>query len=524
LDCGGVCIGGLISPNLDSLSHHAFSKFFRTVLNSNNVDFRAGYKMLPEQPDDLYSQLTSLKFKIADIEKSDMILLLDSDLTKEHPILNLRVRKAVTQKNADLYTLNPITTQTGTLATDEMVYKIGTLTALLNGLCVSIIDQNLTQYENAGELKNRLSPNTVEEASRICGIDAERINSLAKAMTVAKNISLLAGELLTGSVNREKSAGAIINLSLLTGLLDNGQVGLLSQAANSKGAEKLGVIPHLPEKSILKLKQIWDKYPDNDGLALDQMIRSSIKEELDSMFIIGSNLLLEYPDGVVVKEGLEKLDFLVVADICETETTQLADVVLPLSTWVEYDGSFLNLEAVEQKFNAAIKPVGVSLPAYQIMNKISEGFKKPLFETVDELTVEMETLLQPEPDQNSFKLNDVEYTEEKQTPEFETPLLIINELHHFGYLTEKSNSLSNFCSEAFLEISPGLAEKLNVKEGSIIRVESEVGKINLPAKISEYIDNEVVRACRNFSASPVNILQMRKRNTDRVKLTVVEGT
>ncbi len=520
---GGVCIGGLISPNLDLLSMYAFSKFFRVVLNSNNVDFRAGYKMLPEKPNDLYSKLTSLPFKMADIEKSDLILVLDSDLTKEHPIVNLRVRKAVMQKNSTLFTINPITTQTGSLSTDEMVYNIGTLHALLNGICVSLIDQNLTQYGNAGELKNKLSPNTIEEASRISGIDVERINSLAKAIDKAKNISLLAGELLTGSVDREKLAGAIINLSLLAGIFNDGQVGLMSQAANSKGAEKLGVMPHLSDKNILKLKQIWDKYPDNDGLALDQMIRSSIKEELDSMFIIGSNLLHEYPDGAVVKEGLEKLDFLVAADICETETTQLADVVLPISSWVEYDSSFVNLEGVEQKFSAAIKPVGFSQPAYEMVNKIAKEFKTPLFETVDDLTSEIETLMQPDSDQNSFAICAVEYTEEKQNPEFDIPLLIANELHHFGHLTEKSNSLSNFCSDAFLEISPSLAEKLNVNEGSIIRVESEVGKINLPVKISEFVENDVVRAYRNFSASQVNILQMRKRNVDRVKLTVVEG-
>lgn len=521
---GGVCIGGLISPNQDLFSLYAFSKFFRMVLNSNNVDFRAGYKMLPEKPDDLYSKLTSLPFKIADIEKSDLILIIDSDLIKEHPILNLRVRKAITQKNASLFTLNPIATKTGGLATDEIVHNIGSLHAVLNGLCVSLIDQNLTTYAKASELKAKLSPNTVEEAARISGIDAERINSLAKAIAGAKNISLMAGELITGSMNREKLSGAIINLMLLAGIFDKGQAGLLSQAANSKGAEKLGVLPHLSERSIIKLKQIWDKYPDSEGLALDQMIRSSIKEEHDSMFIIGSNLLLEYPDGAVVKEGLEKLDFLVVADICETETTQMADVVLPLSSWAEYDGSFINLEGVEQKFNAAIKPVGFSLPAYEIINKIAKVFKNPLFEKVDELTSEFETLIESDNSPNSFDICDVEYREEKLNPEFEIPLLIVNELHHFGYLTEKSSSLSNFNSEAFLEISPGLAEKLNAKDGTIIRVESEVGKINLPAKISEYIDNNVVRACRNFSASPVNILQMRKRNIDRVKLTVVEGT
>jgi len=521
---GGVCIGGLISPNLDSMSLYAFSKFFRIVLNSNNVDYRVNYKMLPEKPDDLYSKYSALDFKIADIEKSDLILIIDSDLTKEHPIVNLRVRKAITKNGAVLFAINPIATKTGMLATDEMVHNFGTLQALINGLCVSLIDQNLSKYENIVDLKKKISPNTVEEAARISGIEAKRINSLAAAIGRAKNISLISGEILTGSNIREKLAEAINNLALLAGIFNNGQIGFLSQSANSKGAEIIGVTPHLSSDKISSLKRLWNKYPDNDGLAADRIIRAAIKEEIDSLFIVGSNLLHDYPDGKFVREGLEKLDFLVVADLCETETTQMADVVLPLSSWVEYDGSFINLEGVEQYFKAAIKPVGYSLPGYQIINNIANGLKAPLFETTDELRRDIDILMKDsEGRKNTFKLEEVVYTEEKQIAEFNLPLLINNELHHFGHLTEKSKSLTSFCAEAYIEISPGLAEKLGIKKDAIVRLESEIGKINLPIRISEIIENDVVIVSKNFSASPVNILQMRKRNVDRVKLIVVES-
>ena len=63
-----------------------------------------------------------------------------------------------------------------------------------------------------------------------------------------------------------------------------------------------------------------------------------------------------------------------------------------------------------------------------------------------------------------------------------------------------------------------------VKDGTIVRVESEVARQNLPVKISEWLENDVVFVYKNFSASPVNTLQMRKRKVDRVKITVVEGT
>ena len=73
-----------------------------------------------------------------------------------------------------------------------------------------------------------------------------------------------------------------------------------------------------------------------------------------------------------------------------------------------------------------------------------------------------------------------------------------------------------------MELSPSLAEKLHAETGTLIRVESEVGKAILPVIISEHIDNEVAVVSRNFSANPVNGLQMRKQRVDYVKLTRVE--
>jgi predicted molibdopterin-dependent oxidoreductase YjgC len=199
-------------------------------------------------------------------------------------------------------------------------------------------------------------------------------------------------------------------------------------------------------------------------------------------------------------------------------------VVLPLSSWAEYDGQFVNLEGTVKDFKAAVKPFGRSLPGYELINKIAAEMKTPVFESPEQLHNEVKSVLDFNlPGDLIGEFVDVKYGEEKINPDFPTPLIVADQLHHFGYLTEKTRSLSAFCGEAFLEISPAMAERLTVENGSIVRIESETGKINLPVKISENIDNDVVVAYRNFSASPVNVLQMRKRRVDRVKITRVEG-
>ncbi len=70
-------------------------------------------------------------------------------------------------------------------------------------------------------------------------------------------------------------------------------------------------------------------------------------------------------------------------------------------------------------------------------------------------------------------------------------------------------------------MSPALATKLDLKEGDSARVESKVGKIIVPVKISATITNEVVFIPRNFSSTTVTALLMRKRRTDWVKISKV---
>ncbi|GAI10795.1 unnamed protein product, partial [marine sediment metagenome] len=111
------------------------------------------------------------------------------------------------------------------------------------------------------------------------------------------------------------------------------------------------------------------------------------------------------------------------------------------------------------------------------------------------------------------------WTNEKHDDQFEVPLVIGDDPHHWGHRTEKANTLVNFCGEAYVELSPDLALKHKIEEGDLVRVESQVGKVVVSARISDYIDNNVVFIPRNFSSTPVTSLLMRKQRVDRVKIS-----
>src|SRR2546421_6066510 len=98
-------------------------------------------------------------------------------------------------------------------------------------------------------------------------------------------------------------------------------------------------------------------------------LRSSPGQSIRAMYIAGSLLpghLQENPDV------LAKLDFLVVQELFETETTEFADVVLPAASFAEIDGTFTNSGGLVQRVRKSIEPAHQSLADWMITARLAK--------------------------------------------------------------------------------------------------------------------------------------------------------
>ena len=508
---GSVCIGGLAAPNLDNATLFSFQKFFRKVLKSNNIDFRNDYRMLPKGNDSNYGILASRPFKIADIDDSDVILTFGSDVIREYPNLYLRIRKAVNFNQSRVFVVAPYAQKAADVAEAELVYTPGTGEVIVNALCLALIDGGFVDASRVGDLKSKIAPGTVTEAAKICGVDEESIRLAARALANARKATVIVGDMVARSTVREEIAAALCNLNKLVGIDTKGQIAALAKYANSRGADRLGAVAAPNAKVVSQLKELWGEYPDCVPLNTDAMFAAMKKEEIVGMFILGGNPMLLYPDREFVRESLEKVDFLVACDLFETETTEIADVVLPLASWAEYTGDYVNLEGRVQTALQAIRPRHKSRPGFAIMEDLAKVFNVELFENNAACDHEISRVLEldssiPWPT-DYLRVAPFELQIPKDYP---SALFVCDDHHHRGHLTEKAESLTNF--------SP----KHRLSNGDLVRVESEVGKVIVPAKISEHLRNDVLLVPRNFSTTPVTSLLMRKKRIDRVRITRVD--
>jgi NADH-quinone oxidoreductase subunit G len=514
---GSVCIAGLAGGNQSTETVYLFNKFFRNVLHSNSVDYRLDYIDLKDGEDAAaYNSLSAAPFVIADLAKADTVFVFASNFIKDHPIVNLWMRKAYRKNNARIFTANPVETKSADISEDELIYRPDTEAAFLAGLLHAVIDNKLYKDIDEGkaaEVRGMLTPASLNEAADICGIAADRITALARALADAKNPYIIAGEYLNATPHRHILANGLFDLANLLGVED-GHAVIPASHADSAGAERVGLRPDIPAHLADLLAQKWGApLPEPPGNNTSKILKGALREEIDSIFILGANPAVRYPDGPFVNAALDKLDFLVVADLFETATTAKADVVLPLAGWSEQDGSFVNLEGRQQRFAKALPPRHAGIwRGVDIIRKIAEALEAPMEGDDNALRRETEDILaawkrQPCDRNQYYPVRPPAAMEHEGYP---YRLLTGNDLHHYGYLTEHCPSLLRFTSEAYLELSPRLAEKLHIAEGDLVRVESATGRAMLKAKFSDFFEGEVVFVPNNFSATPVNDLVSRE--------------
>jgi NADH-quinone oxidoreductase subunit G len=91
-------------------------------------------------------------------------------------------------------------------------------------------------------------------------------------------------------------------------------------------------------------------------------------EQIRALYVAGSFLPRHFEGRA---DALSKLDFLVVQELFETETTRYADVVLPAASFAEVDGTFTNSGGLVQRVRQSIPPVNDSRPDWMITDAVA---------------------------------------------------------------------------------------------------------------------------------------------------------
>ncbi len=399
----------LTSSSSTNEEHYLAQKFARTAMKSNNIDQTSNTQ--PELTLGLEQSLghAGATNPIWDLEQSGCILVFSSNVTEEHNVVGVPIKRAA-RKDTKLVVIDSREVELTRYAHIWLRPAPGTEQLLLGGLLKSVIDQGFQKddwlaenCESPATLQYALSALDLDEIAKTTQVDAADIAEAARLYGEAETSALVyALDNIQPRLARD-CVLSLVNLALVTGNIGKMGAGIypMRPGANEQGAWDVGCVPdRLPGYRWVSnpddrqaLETLWDSsIPEIPGLHLAQIIEAAASGRVKSMFLIGASPNFtngKLGDGLA---ALDNLEFLVVCDSFLTDAAQRADVVLPRATFAEKDGTFTNLERRIQRLNPGKSlPEGGARPEWQVICDVAHKMGAPGFiqaspsETMDEI-------------------------------------------------------------------------------------------------------------------------------------------
>ena len=363
-------------------------KFSRLVMQSNHIDHCTRLCHSPSVEamlESLGSGATSNSYQ--DYEEAGCLVIIGSDANSNHPVAASRMRRAVIERGAKLIVINPRRIEMCDFAELWLRPRPGTDVALLNAMAKVILDEDLVDWdfvngrtEDFEEWRGIIDRYTLEYAEGITGVAAADIAQAARiyAKPPFSGSCLIWGMGITQHMMGTANAHSLLNLSFVAGQLGRPGSGIspLRGQNNVQGCGDAGCLPNafpgyqiISEDTVSKFQQAWGNHPlpDREGLVITEMMLEMEIGRIKAMYVTGENPLLSEPNLHHAEETFRNLEFLVVQDIFLHETAQIADVVLPATSFAEKDGTFTNSERRVQRVRKAVEPIGESRPDWEII-------------------------------------------------------------------------------------------------------------------------------------------------------------
>ncbi|UCE75358.1 MAG: formate dehydrogenase subunit alpha [Methanomassiliicoccales archaeon] len=556
----GDSFAALASAKCTNEENYLLQKFTRAVMGTNNIDHCARLCHAPTVTG-LSNAFGSgaMTNSIEDIKFAKCILAIGTNTTETHPVIGIGIRKYI-RTGIKLIVANPRKISLCKNADVWLSQKPGSDVALLNGMAKVILEEKShdqefieNRCENFDAFKKSLSEFDLDSVEKITGIPKKDIIKAAKMYAENSPASILYAMGITQHSHGTDNVQAIANLAMLTGNIGKPGAGVnpLRGHNNVQGACDMGGLPDVfsgyqkvsDNSAQKKFEEAWKVALSNKpGLTMVEMF-NECGNSIKAMYIMGENPMLSEPDINHVKESLEKLEFLVVQDIFMSETAELAEVVLPATSFAEKDGTFTNTERRVQRIRQAMEPIGQSKPDWKIIseiaNKMDGNFNyrspreimyeiaglTPIYGGITYERIEDAGLQWPCPDVNhpgtpilhmdtftrgNGRFEPISFRPSLEQPDSEYPFILTTgrSLYHFhtGTMTRKVSGLRELKNEETVEINPEDAEAIGLKQGEPVKVKSRRGEVVGRVKINEGIQKGIVFMTFHFSESPTNKL------------------
>ncbi len=337
-------VGVLASANSTLEELHLLQKMARGV-GIENIDFR--HRQVDFTIDETGFNMPSLAHDLADVEALETVLIVGSYLRKELPILNHRIRKAFLD-GATIAVVNPVKF--------DFNYKI-TEPSIEPGMVFNLAGIAKAVLDIAGET-DQAWLNSIQPTD-------EHI-AIATTLVEAKKSSIMLGQIS----QMHEDYSVLQKLASIIAENSSTTLNILPLAANEVGAHLVNFLPKSGKNSTQMV---------NDDLKA--FINMNIEVEAD------------FTDYNAAVNAMNNAEFVVNLTAFDSDLQrEYADVMLPIATFAETAGTFVNANGLKQSFKMSVEPKGDAKAAWKVLRVLGNMFDIAGFDYVHSNEVLREVL------------------------------------------------------------------------------------------------------------------------------------
>jgi NADH-quinone oxidoreductase subunit G len=318
-------------------------------LGSNNIDHRLRQRDFRDQEAD--PAFPTLGMRIAEVDGLNALLVIGSNLRREAPILAHRVRKAAL-RGAQVAMLNP--------ARFPYLFPLAGYLSCAPGAMVAELAALLNA---AAAATGQAVPGHLAQAVRAAAVtDAHR--AAVQALIAGERRAVWLGALAA----RHPAFADLRALAAALAQVCGASCGRIAEGANAAGAYLAGAIPH---------REPGGKALTQPGLAARELLGRPLR----AYVLFGG-----------VEPGIDTLDpeaqrtlaqaefVIAITPFASEEVKRVAHLMLPIGTFAETSGTYVNCEGTWQSQAGAATPVGAARPGWKVLRVLGNLLNLPRFE------------------------------------------------------------------------------------------------------------------------------------------------
>ena len=430
-------IAALVSANATLEEQYLTQKLMRT-LGSGNIDHRLRQADFSDQ--DAAPVMPWLGQNIEQLEKLNAALLIGSNVRKEQPIANLRLRKAVVNNNAQVSFVNTREYDFNYPVANNISVAQQNLVAELAGIAAAVF-----------QLTGNSAPTNIANATV-----KESHKEIAKQLKEAESATVILGNV----AQMHPQFSTLRALAEMIAKETNSTFGYLTDGCNAAGAWLAGAVPHRGTAGV------------TEDIVVGKNISQLADEKLAACLLLNVEPDTDAASAKELLAILNNTDFVVsISAYNSASLKDVADVLLPAASFTETSGTYVNAEGFWQSFNGVVEPKGGARPAWKILRVLGNLTGVDGFDYVSSEDVKNEVrslcesieLSNTTSDTPSFEINAVSDDLHRST---DVPMYATDSLVRRATSLQKTIDAQTLC----VRLNASEAQRLNVDDASSVTV------------------------------------------------------